>query len=317
MLRFCTVDVTIFRMLACQQGQSPETSAQDGWRHGTATDHRGCGLLGSSPWFDETSVECNSRGTDCRAVGIPVLYLATRYASLDALKYLTTHVEALSIGGRMRVILSPASVAAQVSADRHLAVGVEGWLNVPHAACAYGHLDVLRWALGQPITYGAGQRTDARLGRHVRPDLLLRDARGRLAIHYCALADDPQLLAALLSKTMVAPEQRRAQLMARDDEGRTAEELLSSRIIEEGREQNRISRNVRKRRKHQQKAVGGAQMHGQSMNATTSSLHESLRVIQAAKHDLPPQGDTSRGDAGPQRDARLEQQRHQRGRVDL
>eukprot|EP01043_Picozoa_sp_COSAG02_P068555 COSAG02_NODE_11425_length_1726_cov_1.520590_2_plen_319_part_00 len=314
-LCFCTIAVTIFWILAIQQGQSPEMS----WRHGTATEHRGCGLLGNSPWFEETSTECNSHGTDCRAVGIPVLYLATRYASLDALQYLTTHVEALSIGDRMRVILPPASVTARVSPNQQLASGVEGWLNVAHVACAYGELEILKWVLAQSTTAATAKREKVGLGR--RPDLLLRDPRGRLAIHYCALADDPQLLGTLLSKSIVGSEERRAQLMARDDDGKTAEDLLSSRIFEEGHGRNRNTANVRQRNKRQHNSMSGAQFHGQRVANPTSWLQESLRVIQAANQDLTPQGDTTsrgaRDDTSSRREPRLEQQQHQRQRLEL
>ncbi len=218
----------------------------------------------------------------------------------------------------MRVILPPASATIQVGPKQHLSAGMEGWVNVAHVACAYGELEILRWVVTQPTTYGGGQGADVGLGRHVRPDLLLKDPRGRLAIHYCALADNPQLLDTLLNRTTVVPEIRRAQLMARDDEGRTVEELISSRILEEGRGKNRNSRTVRKR-KQPHKGVG-TQLHGQRMDDATSWLHESLHVIQAAKRDLTPQGDTSRGpgdDVGPLRDAALEPQRHTRGRIDL
>ena len=316
-MTFCAVEVTIFRVLAYHQGQSPEMS----WRHGTAVDHRGCELLGNSPWYEETSTECDSRGTRCRAVGIPVLYLATRYAVLDALKYLTTHVEALPIGGKMRVILPPASVDARVGRKQRVAASVEGWLSVAHVACAYGELEILKWALTESKTDGAEQRARKYVGpgRHVRPDLLLRDPRGRLAIHYCALAGDPRLLRTLLNNSIVISEQRRVQLIARDDEGRTAEELLSSRIIEDNREHNRNSRNTRQRRKRQHMGMGGTQVHGQGMNDAMSLLQESLLVIQAAKHDLVVQGDTSMGtidDVSTPRQARVEQHRHQPGRIE-
>ena len=42
-----------------------------------------------------------------RMLMLQVLYLAVRYAALEALQYLTAHVKTLPIGSRMRVILPP------------------------------------------------------------------------------------------------------------------------------------------------------------------------------------------------------------------
>jgi hypothetical protein len=192
-----------------------------GWRHGPASDHRTCQLLGTSPWFEDNGMECNSRGMDCQAVGIPVLYLAARYGALEALQYLTTHVRALPIGSRMRAIVPPQDHAATIGAikprsggsasKQSVAVGAMGWINLAHVACAYGELEVLQWALNHSSTLG-DELTVPNAEDANGLDLLLKDPRGLLAIHYCAKeSDDPRLLGALLSEA-VGSGQRIAQL---------------------------------------------------------------------------------------------------------
>lgn len=279
-------------------------------------DHRGCDLLGTSPWFENINTECNSRGMDCDVVGIPVLYLATRYAALDALKYLTAHANAFSIGGRMRAVLSAAPSTTRVGQKQQPdAAGVEaGWFNIAHVACAYSSVQILEWALNQTriSTAEQGPATAPRV------DLLLRDPRGRLPIHYCAdLADDPRLLGALLSNTMVDAAHRKAQLMARDEHGRTAEELLSNRLLEP--ESGRNSRTPGRSRKHQHGDTLDAHMHGRG-NGPTRWLYKALDVIQMAKDELKLRRsdgprEASPGDSGGSPPRVLPQ--HLRGRMEL
>lgn len=279
------------------------------WRHGTPADHRGCGLLGSSPWFDETSVECNSHGVDCRGAEIPVLYLATRYGALDALQYLTAHVQVLPIQARMRVVVAPASTttAPRVSRQKQPVAGVEGWINVAHVACAYGERQILEWSLNSSANstqssttiMSAERRAKARPESRMPLDLLLlSDPTGRLPIHYCASsADDPQLLRALLSSSS---ERRIAQLEARDHEGNTAEDLLSSRILKETHQSRRGSRNAGKQHHHQKGDVQDLVQSHSSNRGPRWWLDESLRVIKAAAADeLTEQWEGSPTEDGP------------------
>lgn len=247
------------------------------WRHGPASDHRTCQLLGTSPWFEEIGMECNSRGMDCQAVGIPVLYLAARYGALEALQYLTAHVKALSVGSRMRVILPPPTTGKAIAARSSKSsarppAGAMGWINLAHVACAYGELEILEWALNHSSTASAGlpagKVEDGSL------DLQLKDPRGRLAIHYCAReADDPRLLGALLSGAMDSAR-RIGQLMGKDGEGKTAEDLLASRLQAEQR--------------HGQKRQGqqGRGARGKRGDGGRRWVFESLMVVQGATNEL-------------------------------
>ena len=183
-----------------------------------------CNMLGTSPWFEQPSAApegwvlatgATAPEAQQEPPGIPVLYLAVRYGVIDVLQYLTAAgVSGLNVGTEMPVPLAKARrkvKPGQALPPMALRTGV---INVAHAACAYGELAILRWALAAD------------------PSIVsLVDQSGAIPLHYCARQADARLLEVLLkSGGALSADERRMQLLARDGEGKTAETIAEEKL---------------------------------------------------------------------------------------